>query len=83
MVIDFFAYFGWAWNLKTVSPQMLLKRRTRTGQLDNDKDTQQWKGIDNGMDTKHVEDSLWGRDDEQMPEELRKATQVLRAKRSS
>jgi len=32
-IIDFWALCGWAWNLKSATPEMIMRRRKRTGDL--------------------------------------------------
>lgn len=57
--IDFFAKIGWAYDLKTVSAQMIKKRVERTGD-----------GTHEVYSTDHNhEGEVWGWDDKDMPQE--------------
>lgn len=59
--IDFFAKIGWAYDLKTVSEEIIEKRVKRTG----DGSHTVW-----GSEHKEAE-NVWGWDDKDMPEEDR------------
>lgn len=59
--IDFFAKIGWAYDLKTVSPDIIRKRVDRTG-LNDHADTQLLS---------------WGWDDKDLPQSDREAATVI------
>ncbi|XP_055587826.1 acyl-CoA Delta-9 desaturase [Uranotaenia lowii] len=73
-VIDFFAWLGWAYDLKTVSDDMIKKRVLRTGDGSHDYSEEQLreKMVDylNTMDHED-EKPVWGWDDLDMNEEDR------------
>jgi stearoyl-CoA desaturase (delta-9 desaturase) len=67
--IDFFARIGWAYDLKTVSLDMIRRRAKRTGDGSRDSGgpVEELHEIDN---------SLWGWGDKDMPEEDIKEVQI-------
>lgn len=61
--IDFMAKIGWAYNMKSVSPQIIKRRAERTGDgswIDTSK---------NKSDCGEFDDILWGWGDKDMKEE--------------
>lgn len=81
MFIDFFAWLGWAYDLKTVSNKSLQDRIIRTGNISNHNNN--LKG-ENKCDPDKPEgpltsqEAFWGWNDEQLPKELKDITTVLR-----
>ncbi|XP_050508794.1 acyl-CoA Delta(11) desaturase-like isoform X1 [Diabrotica virgifera virgifera] len=72
--LDLMAYLGQAYDLKTVSPEMIRKRAARTGDGSYNFDKVPLEN-DNSKDHHNFqEDCVWGWDDKDMKEELRKAT---------
>uniref|UniRef100_A0A6P7GJW1 Acyl-CoA Delta(11) desaturase-like n=1 Tax=Diabrotica virgifera virgifera TaxID=50390 RepID=A0A6P7GJW1_DIAVI len=77
--LDLMAYLGQAYDLKTVSPEMIKKRAARTG------DGSYNFGkvpLENGNSKHHhnfQEDCVWGWDDKDMKEEFRNATIKLKS----
>ncbi|KAF7396048.1 hypothetical protein HZH68_010098 [Vespula germanica] len=65
-VIDGFAKLGWAYDLKTVSPEMIQRRAARTG------DGTKYHLIDHEYE--HTSNNVWGWDDSDMiPEDIQDA----------
>ncbi|XP_043674372.1 acyl-CoA Delta-9 desaturase-like [Vespula pensylvanica] len=65
-VIDGFAKLGWAYDLKTVSPEMIQRRAARTG------DGTKYHLIDHEYE--HASNNVWGWDDSDMiPEDIQDA----------
>ncbi|CAL8118625.1 unnamed protein product [Orchesella dallaii] len=92
MFIDFFAWLGWAYDLKTISQTMLKQRLHRTGNGSHN-----LQGIDETIFDKDdfdysvpadvtelmkdcIHQPIWGWDDETIPEDLRNVTKTLRSK---
>lgn len=48
--IDFFAKIGWAYDLKTVSPEIIQKRVERTGNNSSTEERQTWGWGDKDQD---------------------------------
>ncbi|XP_050508801.1 acyl-CoA Delta-9 desaturase-like isoform X3 [Diabrotica virgifera virgifera] len=72
--LDLMAYLGQAYDLKTVSPEMIKKRAARTGDGSYNFDK---VPLENGNAKEHHnfhEDCVWGWDDKDMKEEFKKAT---------
>lgn len=75
-VIDGFAKIGWAYDLKTVSTDMIKKRALRTGDGTR---------YESGKDHEHIhdhthEDAVWGWDDTDMkPEDIQEAKIINKA----
>ncbi|KAJ4438247.1 hypothetical protein ANN_14186, partial [Periplaneta americana] len=67
-VIDFFSLFGWAYDLKTVSEEMIRKRSARTGDGSSSDSTDH-------HDHDHA-NMVWGWGDKDMAEEDRKAAEI-------
>jgi len=68
--IDFFSLIGWAYDMKTVSNDMILKRANRTGD-----------GSHPEGDFSHPDgDGIWGWDDSNISSEDRKLTTVINKK---
>jgi len=68
--IDFFAWIGWAYDLKTVAYNVIKKRATRTG------DGSKYEQTDKHQDEHHHthEGAVWGWDDTDMTsEDMQKA----------
>lgn len=88
--LDFFAWLGWATDLKTVSADLIRKRIQRTGDGSHKyselkTSEEQLKAyisnrtIDaNGNHIHHKEDLIWGWDDVALPEEDKKYVTILR-----
>jgi hypothetical protein len=86
--LDFFAWLGWATDLKTVSDDLINKRIQRTGdgshKYSNFETNEQKmmayiheRTVDaNGNHIHHEEDTLWGWDDDAMPEEDKKHVKI-------
>ncbi|KAG5671196.1 hypothetical protein PVAND_001407 [Polypedilum vanderplanki] len=87
--IDFFSLFGWTYDLKTVSPEMIRRRVLRTGDgshpASKEMDTKELlnkfilsQAIDkNGNIIHNEEDSIWGFNDEMLPAEDRKYIKII------
>lgn len=81
MFIDFCAWMGWVWDLKTVPPTMINDRVLRTGDTSLLTSTK----LSNSMHAKLVDpqntttgnENYWGWDDGEIPDDLRKFTRVL------
>ncbi|XP_069668650.1 acyl-CoA Delta-9 desaturase-like [Periplaneta americana] len=69
-VIDFFSLFGWAYDLKTVSEEMIRKRSARTGDGSSSDSTDH-----HDHDHDHA-NMVWGWGDKDMAEEDRKAAEI-------
>ncbi|RZC39059.1 FA desaturase domain containing protein [Asbolus verrucosus] len=65
-LIDFMAKIGWAYDLKTVSEDMIMKRVNRTGDGTRKFDNHQ---VVDDHDHHHEGDNLWGWGDEDMKDE--------------
>nr|UEN71132.1 acyl-CoA delta(11) desaturase 2 [Glyphodes pyloalis] len=80
-LIDVAAKFGFAYDLKTVSAEMIRKRAARTG--DGSHPTSQEavnaKQVDDD-DHHHPENPVWGWDDRDMPEEDRQLAEIAHQK---
>lgn len=82
--IDFFAWIGWAYDLKTVSVTMINRRAARTGDgsrepvpTENDELTENDNQTQNHHHHGHSHDNcVWGWDDKDMPEEDKKDVQI-------
>ncbi|XP_055381401.1 acyl-CoA Delta-9 desaturase-like [Condylostylus longicornis] len=77
--IDNFAKIGWAYDLKTVSDDMIRKRILRTGDGSHKVSGQQ-KKIDElirQLDHEKEENLVWGWDDKDMTEEDRKEATII------
>lgn len=93
--MDFFAWLGWATDLKTVSDDLLRKRIQRTG--DGSHKYSQLKTKEeklmayvkdrttdaNGNHIHHDEDSVWGWDDDALPEEDKKYVKITHAHKNA
>jgi len=94
--IDFMARIGWAYDLKTVSPQIIQQRVARTGTPPDVPETSKDSNdnIDKNEDKENdqvyqavkewimesEENPVWGWNDERIPQELRNATKILNVK---
>jgi stearoyl-CoA desaturase (Delta-9 desaturase) len=88
--LDFFAWLGWATELKTVSEELIRRRLLRTGDGSHKyskmkSDEERLKAyinertVDaNGNHIHHEEDRIWGWDDQAMSPEDKKYVTVLR-----
>ncbi len=76
MFIDFFAYIGWAWDLKTVSPNIFKERVQRTGKGTR-KQAFLKKAMQNKTDEQEREPQYWGWSDDTLPTEWKKHTIIL------
>jgi len=81
-VIDFFAWIGWATELKTVSAEMIKARAARTGDGSYLKAQSTLNKVANGNNKDHkiVNEqvaNLWGWGDEEMTDEDRKYVTIL------
>jgi stearoyl-CoA desaturase (Delta-9 desaturase) len=72
--IDFFAWLGWATDLKTVSEEMIKKRVLRTGDGTHRFAEQDGK---NETDISRDVDHFWGFDDKDMLDEDKESVQIL------
>ncbi|XP_026483469.2 acyl-CoA Delta-9 desaturase-like [Vanessa tameamea] len=72
-LIDVAAKYGLAYDLKTVSLEMIRKRIARTGDGSHPSD-KKVKDSDDGHN--HPENPVWGWDDKDMPEEERKLAEI-------
>lgn len=63
--IDLFSKLGWAWDLKTVSDDMINRRAARTGDGSRSRD----EIIQNFVHTDDPQDTLWGWGDKDMDSE--------------
>lgn len=66
--IDFFAWIGWATELKTASAELVYKRMLRTGRLNKSRKLN---------DKKDEDTEVWGWDDPEMSEEDKKLVTIL------
>lgn len=68
---------GLAYDLKTVSADMIRKRIARTGD-----GSHPWaqKTVDSEDDHQHPENPVWGWDDRDMPEEDKKLAEIVHRK---
>nr|QLI61969.1 desaturase 14 [Streltzoviella insularis] len=78
-VIDFAAKYGWAYDLKTVSAEMIRRRVLRTGDGSHPINTKE-DFIDD-HDHHHSENPVWGWDDKDMPDEDRQLVEISHRKR--
>lgn len=87
MVIDFFAWVGWAYDLKTVSKKSLKERVARTGNSGpletlnnklNELDKNDDKCGNQGLTAS--KEAFWGWNDERLPRELKEITTILSRK---
>ena len=62
--IDFFAWLGLAYDLKTVPISMINKRAARTGD-----GSRKSKFVESDNQNEHGDDNVWGWDDKDMAEE--------------
>lgn len=62
--IDFFALFGWAFDLRTVSDEMVRRRALRTG--DGTHPSMGGAGVDKGNGPKAPVEHVWGWNDYDM-----------------
>lgn len=88
--LDFFAWVGWATDLKTVSDDLIYKRIQRTGdgshkysKLKSKEEKlmayiQERSTDASGNHIHHEEDTIWGWDDAALPEEDKKYVTILR-----
>ncbi|XP_045447448.1 acyl-CoA Delta-9 desaturase-like [Melitaea cinxia] len=72
-LIDFAARYGLAYDLKTVSQEMIRKRVTRTGDGSHPLDSETQKSDE---DHNHPENPVWGWDDQDMTEEEKKLAEI-------
>ena len=76
--IDFFAKLGWAYDLKTVSDEMIQKRANRTGDGTNDYSNIK---LDQFTEEEHHshegENLIWGWDDADMTETDKKLAKII------
>lgn len=92
VLIDFFASIGWAYDMKTVSQKMLKDRLRRTGDgshadavnassplTENESDFDYSMPADVTELMKTMKRPIWGWDDDNIPEEFRKVTKIVRA----
>lgn len=87
--LDFFAWIGWATDLKTVSDELMHKRILRTGDGSHKYSKLKTKeekilayvkdrSVDaNGNHIHHEEDMIWGWDDKAMSEEDKRYVTIL------
>ncbi|CAH1100126.1 unnamed protein product [Psylliodes chrysocephalus] len=68
-LLDFMAYLGQAYELKTVSLDMIRRRANRTGDGSWSELDKNIEKEDNKKDNNHHEDLVWGWDDRDMKEE--------------
>ncbi|KAM3964087.1 acyl-CoA Delta-9 desaturase [Aphomia sociella] len=76
-LIDFAAKIGWAYDLKTVSTEMIIKRAARTG--DGTHSSNQAKNSSH-HNHEHPENPVWGWDDQDMKEEDRQFAEIAHRK---
>jgi len=75
--IDFFALIGWAYDMKTVSNDMIVKRAGRTGDGTHSNGDGKHSTEDN---TYSNGDRIWGWDDSNICNEDRKLTTIINKK---
>ncbi|KAL0831151.1 hypothetical protein ABMA28_002020 [Loxostege sticticalis] len=78
-LIDIAAKIGWAYDLKTVSADMIRKRAARTGDGSHPTCQEGPKSVDDD-DDHHHENAVWGWDDKDMPEEDKQLAQITHPK---
>lgn len=78
--IDFFAKFGWAYELKTVSDDMIRKRAARTGDGSNKYSRCIKNGVVRKEDLEHHDDDsmVWGWDDKDMNDEDKEDALIIK-----
>jgi len=72
--IDFFAKIGWAYDLKTVSNEMIKKRMMKSG--DGSSDYSKFKDLKMAVESEHS-DPIWGWDDQDMTLDERELVTVI------
>ncbi len=76
--IDFFAWIGWAYDLKTVPERVVLQRVRRTGDGSHPKHESDVASTNNNKDHDHgIAPNSWGWDDEDVTQEERRITVIL------
>lgn len=86
MLIDFFAWIGWAWDMKTVSEKIIHEKMNKTGDGSriapngNQKIIRVDKGLEdnsNSSDESKPEVHVWGWDDENITDDMREITLII------
>lgn len=76
--IDFFAWIGWAYDLKTVPERVVLQRVRRTGDGSHPKHHSDVASTNNNTEHEHdIAPNSWGWDDEDVTQEERRITVIL------
>lgn len=76
--IDFFAWIGWAYDLKTVPERVVLQRVRRTGDGSHPKHQSDVASTNNNAEHDHsIAPNSWGWDDEDVTQEERRITVIL------
>lgn len=78
MVIIFFAILGWAYDLKTVSHDVVQKRANRTGDGSNKHSNIQLEEFNPLSHESHEDENLiWGWDDADMTDDAKKCAKII------
>jgi len=76
--IDFFAKIGWAYDLKTVSDDVIQKRAGRTGDGSNKYSNIKLDEFDSTVHQSHEDENLiWGWDDADMTDDAKKCARII------